>query len=178
MFMIFCISMWRHLPLVVSLLASSGINNAIGACPHEDAIDHRTSEGSTSTIDLADNSSLVVSGYTLLVDSITPRLLSVEVSNGGRIIFEPSDTETVKLVAHYIVIEDGGSVEIGSESCPFTGKMAEIELIGKEVPSFYLSLPYYSQITHTILGLLKKKAATILLFFLSYFLILQVRIWV
>ena len=100
------------------------------SCPHQDTINNRTSVGSADSVSLADNSSLVVSGYTLLVDSITPRLFSVEVSNGGRIIFNPSPNETVKLVTHYIVIEDGGSVEIGSEDCPFDGKMAEIELIG------------------------------------------------
>ena len=122
--------MWASLLALPILQGALSLAEA-ATCPHEDTINHRTSEGATSSVALNDNSSLVVSGYTLLVDSITPRLFSVEVSNGGRIIFNPSPNETVKLVAHYIVIEDGGSVEIGSEGCPFDGKMAEIELIGK-----------------------------------------------
>ena len=60
----------------------------------------------------------------MLYDSVD-EIGGIEIKSGGRLIFDP-DTQT-KLTTNFITIEDGGSLEIGSATCPFTGD-AEIQL--------------------------------------------------
>ena len=49
---------------------------------------------------------------------------------GGRLVFSPLVPEAT-LTTDFVQIEDGGSLEIGSEECPFSGS-AEIVLTGRE----------------------------------------------
>ena len=99
------------------------------SCPHE-GITKRTSNPASLPFRLEENASLTIK-TSILLDTVTPRLKSVTIGNGGRLVFDPR-VALAKLVTHYIIIEDGGSLEIGSESCPFEGEKAEILLIGKK----------------------------------------------
>ncbi len=49
--------------------------------------------------------------------------------NGGRLVFDPN-ADLAKLISKYVLINDQGSLEIGSSTCEFVGK-AEIMLSGK-----------------------------------------------
>ena len=67
--------------------------------------------------------------FPLLLDQETPPLSGMNIVQGGRLVFCPA-AHTAKLVTNFVKIEDGGSLEIGSEDCPFVGQ-AEILLTGK-----------------------------------------------
>ena len=68
--------------------------------------------------------------FPLILDQETPRLSGLHIVAGGRLVFSPHGA-LAKLVTDYVVIDDGGSLEIGSENCPFVGQ-AEILLTGKK----------------------------------------------
>ena len=67
--------------------------------------------------------------FPLLLDIVTPRLSGVHIVSGGRLVFSPHVAQA-KLTTDYVKINRGGSLEIGSEDCPFVGN-AEILLTGK-----------------------------------------------
>ena len=67
--------------------------------------------------------------FPLLLDLATPRLSGVHIVSGGRLVFSPQAV-LAKLTTDYVKITKGGSLEIGSEDCPFAGN-AEIVLTGK-----------------------------------------------
>ena len=67
--------------------------------------------------------------FPLLLDLATSRLSGVNIVSGGRLVFSPQ-VALAKLTTDYVKISRGGSLEIGSEDCPFVGK-AEIMLTGK-----------------------------------------------
>lgn len=67
----------------------------------------------------------------ILLDTATPRLGSVSIVSGGRLVFSPDEKDaTVKLTANHVRIQDGGKMEIGSDDCRFKGK-AEVLLTGE-----------------------------------------------
>lgn len=68
---------------------------------------------------------MVISGPVLL-DVVTPDLESVNITSGGKLVFDPN-VDLAKLAAEWIQVS--GELWIGSESCPFSGN-AEIELVG------------------------------------------------
>ena len=64
----------------------------------------------------------------VLLDTVTPDLLSVTVAAGGRLVFDP-DVELAKLAAEWVQV--AGELHVGAEDCPFLGQ-AELELLGKK----------------------------------------------
>ncbi len=68
----------------------------------------------------------IMDGSDLLLDVSTPLLL-VLIVNGGTLHFDREKDITLR--AHYILVTNGGHVQIGSENSPFL-KMAHIELYG------------------------------------------------
>ena len=66
-----------------------------------------------------------------LLDTTTARLGGLTLKDGGRLVFSPSD-DGVKLISDFVLIEDGGSLEIGSATCFFENE-AEIVLTGELV---------------------------------------------
>ncbi|XP_066939677.1 fibrocystin-L-like [Macrobrachium rosenbergii] len=81
---------------------------------------------------------VIEEGQTILLDDST-EVLKMLLIKGGHVIVDPEATEEIILRAEYILIVDGGSLNIGSEEEPFTGK-AVIELYGDarsvELPSY------------------------------------------
>ncbi|XP_068236296.1 fibrocystin-L-like [Palaemon carinicauda] len=77
-------------------------------------------------------------GQTILLDEST-EVLKMLLIKGGHVIVDPEATEEIILRAEYILIVEGGSLSIGSEEEPYTGK-AVIELYGNalsiELPSY------------------------------------------
>ena len=67
--------------------------------------------------------------FPLLLDTETARIGGLVLRDGGRLIFSP-DAALAKLTSDYVLIQDGGSLEIGSDDCRFRGN-AEILLTGK-----------------------------------------------
>ena len=68
----------------------------------------------------------VVISESVLLDAVTPDLLSVTVAAGGRLVFDP-DVELAKLSAEWVLV--AGELHVGAEDCPFGGQ-AELELLG------------------------------------------------
>ena len=66
----------------------------------------------------------------ILLDSVTPRLNSVTIKDGGLLVFDPS-ADLAKLTTGSVLIENDGEMWIGSADCKFQGK-AEILLTGNE----------------------------------------------
>ena len=65
---------------------------------------------------------------TIRLSSLTPRLGGIVIRNGGHLVFDPTASKVV-LTSNYVLIEDRGYLEIGSQDCPFDGN-AEIILTG------------------------------------------------
>ena len=76
----------------------------------------------------ADRDEIVISDKTILLDTETSRLASLTLGPNGKLIFDPENP--AKLVSDYVLIEDEGSLEIGTADCPFVGQ-AEILLTGE-----------------------------------------------
>ena len=66
--------------------------------------------------------------FPLLLDTTTVELGGMKIVGDGRLVFDP-ESSLAKLITDYVLIEDGGSLEIGSEECPYEGD-AEILLTG------------------------------------------------
>ncbi len=62
------------------------------------------------------------------------------IKDGGRLVFDPTTGEKIKLTSDYILVEDEGYFEIGSTDCRFDGE-AEIFLTGED--SYFYSLKPY-----------------------------------
>lgn len=75
-------------------------------------------------------------GIELLLDESTP-LLAVLIVNGGKLIFDRE--ADIHLRAHYIIINNGGSIQVGSEHNPYK-RQAHIELYGHRRS---IALPLY-----------------------------------
>ena len=79
---------------------------------------------------------MISSNQTIYLDTTTPILAGV-IIEGGSLIFD--DNQDVFLNAQYIIIVDGGRLQIGSEQQPFTHK-AVITMYGSarstELPIF------------------------------------------
>ena len=64
----------------------------------------------------------------ILLNTETARLGGLKLKDGGRLVFDPN-ADLAKLTSEYVLIEDMGSMAIGSEECKFQGN-AEILLTG------------------------------------------------
>ena len=64
----------------------------------------------------------------ILLNTETASLSGLTLKDGGRLVFSP-DAEKVKLTSAFVLIEDGGRLEIGSATCSFD-RRADIELTG------------------------------------------------
>merc|ERR550519_568265 len=120
--------MSSHKFLFFIALVFINLKGCLSACPHNGIVS-KASDRNTwpSGFDL--QSKKLTLNFPLLLDVETPRYDAVTIVSGGRMVFSPTAT-LAKLVTDYVMIEDGGSLEIGSEDCPFEGK-AEILLTGK-----------------------------------------------
>ena len=65
----------------------------------------------------------------ILLDESTGPLASLEIRDGGRLVFDPTAGK-IKLTSNYILVGDDGYFEIGSSDCRFDGE-AEILLTGR-----------------------------------------------
>ena len=97
-------------------------------CPHLSVV-RRASDKSTWPSGFSINNRNITLDFPLLLDLETPRLAGVTIVAGGRLVFSPT-ASLAKLVTDYVKIEEGGSLEIGSQDCPFQGR-AEIMLTGR-----------------------------------------------
>ena len=75
-----------------------------------------------------DRDDVVISDRTILLDTETSRLASLTLGPNGKLIFDPENP--AKLVSDFVLIENEGSLEIGTSDCPFVGQ-AEILLTGE-----------------------------------------------
>lgn len=95
-------------------------------CPWDDATLTRWSEyGPTSNVQNGDDVSL--SGVNILLDVSTPRLNSLDITNGAKLVWD--DQVGIELVSSWVHVGNGASFILGSEACRFT-KKATITLIG------------------------------------------------
>jgi hypothetical protein len=101
---------------------------SFSVCPHS-GVSRKASDKSTWPSGFSINNKNVTLGFPILLDLETPRLVGLTIVSGGRLIFSPT-ASLAKLVTDYVRIESGGSLEIGSEDCPFEGQ-AEIILTGR-----------------------------------------------
>ena len=76
----------------------------------------------------SDRDDVVISDRTILLDTETSRLASLTLGSNGKLIFDPENAP--KLVSDYVLIDNEGSLEIGTSDCPFVGN-AEILLTGE-----------------------------------------------
>ena len=109
------------------LLLLLGLSLVSADCPH-DGISAVASDRGTWPRALNLNT-VVVLDFPLLLDRATPRLPGIRIVAGGRLVFSPL-APLASLTTDYVQIEAGGSLEIGSQDCPFLGQ-AQILLTGK-----------------------------------------------
>ena len=100
----------------------------LSTCPHTSVM-RRLSDKSTWPSGFSINNRNISLDFPLLLDLETPRLAGVTIVAEGRLVFSPT-AALAKLVTDFVRIEEGGSLEIGSQDCPFQGR-AEIVLTGK-----------------------------------------------
>ncbi len=72
----------------------------------------------------------------ILLDTTTESLRSLEIRDGGRLVFDPT-AHKAKLISDYLLVGDEGYFEIGSSDCRFDGN-AEILLTGKQMLKCFL----------------------------------------
>ena len=104
---------------------------ALGSdCPHKDVGLANWFDASTWSSGLVpgDNHRVEIS-KPILLNGVTDRLKSVNIVDGGKLVFDPT-VDLSKIISDQIMIEDGGEMHIGSAACKFDGK-AEILLTGK-----------------------------------------------
>ena len=65
----------------------------------------------------------------ILLNTETASLGGVTLRNGGRLVFDP-EVDQVKLTSTFVLIEDGGRLEVGSATCSYD-KRADIVLTGE-----------------------------------------------
>ncbi|XP_075063895.1 cell migration-inducing and hyaluronan-binding protein isoform X2 [Mixophyes fleayi] len=102
------------------LLCAVGITPGVtGICPHEDLELQpwrpENNEENRVTID--------ASKKFLLTSSVTVH--SIHITNGGKLVIKPSN-EDIILRTRYILIDNGAELHIGSEDCPFLGRLTII----------------------------------------------------
>ena len=103
------------------------VQTTLSACPDIGIVAKASNEKTwPSGFRLSGNVTL---DFPLLLDVETPRLSGVHIVSGGRLVFSPQ-SPLAKLVTDYVKIGSGGSLDIGSEDCPFSGT-AEVLLTGK-----------------------------------------------
>jgi cell migration-inducing and hyaluronan-binding protein len=69
---------------------------------------------------------VIESGDNFLLDTSPPRLGSITIQSGGKLVV--ADGKDISLSVKYILIN--GEMHVGSENCPFSGKL-RITLEGK-----------------------------------------------
>ncbi|XP_056019715.1 cell surface hyaluronidase-like [Ostrea edulis] len=62
---------------------------------------------------------VIESGDSILLDTSPPRLDSITIKSGGKLVV--ADGKDISLIVKYILIN--GEMHVGSEDCPFTGKL-------------------------------------------------------
>jgi len=102
-------------------------------CPHLN-INFKTSDCCTnfpSGFDLTSNIDEYALDFPILVDNdfTGTRLQRIIIVDGGRLVFSP-EVDKAAISIQELIINPGGSLEIGSEDCPFEGN-AEIILTGQ-----------------------------------------------
>jgi len=113
--------------LILFLIALPGI--ALSACPHEDGslvkfLDPATWDAGK----VPEDGERVVIEKPMLLDGETARLKSVDIRDGGKLVFDPT-AELAKITTDQITIDAQGEMHIGSSDCKFEGK-AEVLLTG------------------------------------------------
>jgi len=99
------------------------------SCPHEqDGLLKWSDAASWDEAMVPGEGHEVVITKPILLDSVTERVRSVTILDGGKLVFDPS-AELAKITTNQILIDDGGEMHIGSADCKFTGK-AEVLLTG------------------------------------------------
>ncbi|KAK3103038.1 hypothetical protein FSP39_015947 [Pinctada imbricata] len=86
-----------------------------------------------------DNDNVTISSP-VLVDTALPDLFSITIQNGGKLVFSRFDNHDLSV--HYILIDDGGEMHIGSEDCQFE-KYVTISLLGE--PDEPIDIPGFGQ---------------------------------
>ncbi|KAL5008059.1 hypothetical protein ScPMuIL_013640 [Solemya velum] len=116
-----------HLQTAVILLVS--ISGAWCLCPDEETDLLEWSDESTwKNNKYPDSETDLVIERKILLNFPEVSVRSITVQNGGHLVWDP-DVKT-HLRTRYILIRDGGRVDIGSEECPYDGE-ATITLIGR-----------------------------------------------
>ena len=77
------------------------------------------------------NNDEVIIDFPVLLDTSPPELFSIEIQNGGRLVWSSDGDYSLRL--KYIQIKSGGEMHIGSEGCQFVRK-AKITLLGEQLP--------------------------------------------
>ena len=77
------------------------------------------------------NNDEVIIDFPVLLDTSPPELFSIEIHNGGRLVWSSDGDYNLRL--KHIQIKSGGEMHIGSEDCQFVRK-AKITLLGEQLP--------------------------------------------
>ncbi|XP_021362398.1 transmembrane protein 2-like isoform X2 [Mizuhopecten yessoensis] len=113
-------------PLLAILMVVASFSIAYGAdCPWDDAGLELWSSLN------ADPNKVVKIDKGILYDvSSTDEFIGIEVAGGGKLVFKPNVANGLNLKTHYIIIKNGGRMDVGSEQCRYTGKLT-IQLLGE-----------------------------------------------
>ncbi|XP_021362406.1 transmembrane protein 2-like [Mizuhopecten yessoensis] len=76
------------------------------------------------------NTNVTINTGVLYDESSADEYIGIYVVDGGTLVFKPDVTDDLILKTHFIVVKNGGRVDVGSEECRYTGKLT-IQLIGK-----------------------------------------------
>lgn len=74
----------------------------------------------------AENAEVVIN-FPVLLDTTPPELFSIEIQDGGKLVWSSGGGYSLRL--KHILIQSGGEMHIGSEDCQFS-RNAKITLLG------------------------------------------------
>ncbi|XP_034311599.2 inactive cell surface hyaluronidase CEMIP2 [Magallana gigas] len=101
----------------------------LSACPDQDSNLKPWSEaGSWPSQQVPAENAEVVINFPVLLDTTPPELFSIEIQDGGKLVWSSGGDYSLRL--KHILIQSGGEMHIGSEDCQFSRK-AKITLLGE-----------------------------------------------
>ncbi|XP_033729845.1 cell migration-inducing and hyaluronan-binding protein-like isoform X2 [Pecten maximus] len=121
-------------PLFAILVVATLQTTYAVTCPYDD------SDLGSWPADAATGTLVKISTKVLLDKTLTEEFAGIEIENGGALVFAPNIADGIVLRTSYILIKDGGRMDIGADGCRYEGSL-NIQLLGERtttinIPSF------------------------------------------